>query len=1059
MARLLRETSHRQQPARPVQEPRTRTLRAKYGRNQKYGGASSSGSDSESGSEASNDSEEIEDSDGSEESDESNSEEEESSPEPPSSRGRGRANLRRKPRPDYLLSNVDKKQWRHDEAVRRFRYLLGLSDLFRHFVDIRAKRDPAFQQILDEADAANKKGRGRSGRRRRGKDNADEEREMMEDGPITVFDESPSFINGSLRLYQIDGLNWLISLYENCISGILADEMGLGKTLQCISFLAYLRYVRNIQGPHLVVVPKSTLQNWAREFAKWAPEFNVLVITGDKDERAELIERRLLPCDFDVAITSFELVIREKSALQRFAWHHVIVDEAHRIKNEESMLAKIMRVLFSRYRLLITGTPLQNNLHELWALLNFLLPDVFADHEVFDEWFQNSGSGGDEERDQDHVVEQLRKILRPFLLRRVKSDVERSLLPKREINLYVGMTDMQVKWYQRLLEKDLDAVNGGASDHGKMRLLNVVMQLRKCCNHPYLFEGAEPGPPFTTDEHLVQNSGKLILLDKLLKRLKEQGSRVLIFSQMGRMLDILEDYCSLRDYEYCRIDGSTVHEDRVAAIDDYSRPDSDKFLFLLTTRAGGLGINLTSADQVILYDSDWNPQADLQAMDRAHRIGQTKQVTVWRFVAENTIEDKVLERAAHKLRLDQLVIQQQGKSSSQEKAKAAASKEELVNMIRHGAQSMFDQTKGTMIDESIEDIIQHGEQRTKELNSKYSELGLDELQNFTFDAPIADRVVNTHKKPEEPDLMLLHSQRRARQAQQLFNETDSSDDEDKPLKPPKQVTIHDFQFFPPELRDLQHKEIMWYRKQAGLRLSSEDYSESEEDDSEQVNKEIEAATEFTEDDAKRKTEYIAQGFPSFTKRDFHHFINLLVRFGRNDVEAITTTGWRDTHSSDEVRRYYDVFFQRYKELNDSERYMNQLEAGEVRARKQNHQYDLLKQKVRACESPLSEMPINYPAFTTRRSYTELEDRFLILSMYELGLDTPHLHSKIRDRIRSCGIFDYDFYFQSRTPVEIGRRCGTLLLIISKEYGKGGGKRKRGQESDESEEFNKRPATA
>lgn len=1029
-------------------------LKKKDGRDRKYGARAVSESESESSSDSPEDSGDIEESD---ETEESSSEERNSSSESlSSSRGRGRS---KKPKPEYLLSNVNKKQWKHEEAVQRFRYLLGLSDLFRHFVDLRAKRNPAFQQILDEADSANKRGRGRPGRRRRGKDNADEEREMMEDGPITVFSESPSFVNGTLRLYQIDGLNWLISLYENCISGILADEMGLGKTLQCISFLSYLRYVRGVSGPHLVVVPKSTLQNWAREFAKWAPEFSALVLTGDKDERAELIEKRLLPCDFDVVITSFELVIREKNALQRFAWHHVIVDEAHRIKNEESMLAKIMRILFSRYRLLITGTPLQNNLHELWALLNFLLPDVFADHEVFDEWFQNSGGNGDEERDQDRVVEQLRKLLRPFLLRRVKSEVERSLLPKREINLYVGMTDMQVRWYQRLLEKDLDAVNGGTSDQGKMRLLNVVMQLRKCCNHPYLFEGAEPGPPFTTDEHLVQNSGKLILLDKLLNRLKAQGSRVLIFSQMGRMLDILEDYCALRDYEYCRIDGSTVHEDRVAAIDDYSRPDSDKFLFLLTTRAGGLGINLTAADQVILYDSDWNPQADLQAMDRAHRIGQTKQVTVWRFVAENTIEDKVLERAAHKLRLDQLVIQQQGKSSAQEKAKAAASKEELVKMIRHGAQSMFDQTKGTLLDESIEDIIQHGEQRTKELNSKYSEMGLDELQNFTFDAPTSERIVNTHKKEEEPDIMLLHSQRRARQAQQVFNESDSSDDEGKPLKPPKQVTIHDYQFFPPELRDLQHKELMWYRKQAGLRLSSEDYSESEDDDSEQVNKEIEAATEFTEEDAKKKAEYIAEGFPSFTKRDFHHFINLLVRFGRNDPEAITTTGWRDSHSPNEVRRYYDVFFQRYQELNDSERYMNQLEAGEVRARKQNYQFDLLKRKIESCRAPLSDMIINYPAFTTRRSYTELEDRFLILTMYELGLDTPHLHSKIRDRIRSCGIFDYDFYFQSRTPVEIGRRCGTLLLIISKEYGQGGRKRKHAHDSDDVEEDSKRPATA
>ncbi|KAL8858445.1 MAG: hypothetical protein Q9198_010684, partial [Flavoplaca austrocitrina] len=347
------------------------------------------------------------------------------------------------------------------------------------------------------------------------------------------------------------------------------------------------------------------------------------------------------------------MILREKTHLKKFAWEYIIIDEAHRIKNEESALAQIIRIFNSRNRLLITGTPLQNNLHELWALLNFLLPDVFGDSEAFDSWFSN------QEADQDTVVQQLHRVLRPFLLRRVKSDVEKSLLPKKEVNLYIGMSDMQVKWYKKILEKDIDAVNGAAGKReSKTRLLNIVMQLRKCCNHPYLFEGAEPGPPYTTDEHLIYNAGKMVMLDKILTRMKKQGSRVLIFSQMSRVLDILEDYCVFREHKYNRIDGSTAHEDRIAAIDEYNSPGSEKFVFLLTTRAGGLGINLTSADIVILFDSDWNPQADLQAMDRAHRIGQTKQVVVFRFVTEQAIEEKVLERAAQKLRLDQLVIQQ-----------------------------------------------------------------------------------------------------------------------------------------------------------------------------------------------------------------------------------------------------------------------------------------------------------------------------------------------------------------------------------------------------------------
>lgn len=210
-------------------------------------------------------------------------------------------------------------------------------------------------------------------------------------------------------------------------------------------------------------------------------------------------------------------------------------------------------------------------------------------------------------------------VLRPFLLRRIKADVEKSLPPKKEVKIYVGLSKMQREWYTRILMKDIDILNS-AGKLDKMRLLNILMQLRKCCNHPYLFDGAEPGPPYTTDMHLVTNSGKMVVLDKLLPKLKEQGSRVLIFSQMTRVLDILEDYCMWRNYEYCRLDGQTPHDERQASINAYNEPGSSKFVFMLSTRAGGLGINLATADVVILYDSDWNPQVDLQAMVRIQMI-------------------------------------------------------------------------------------------------------------------------------------------------------------------------------------------------------------------------------------------------------------------------------------------------------------------------------------------------------------------------------------------------------------------------------------------------------
>lgn len=233
-------------------------------------------------------------------------------------------------------------------------------------------------------------------------------------------------------------------------------------------------------------------------------------------------------------------------------------------------------------------------------------------------------------------MEKLHKILKPFLLRRLKSEVEKSLPPKKETKLYIGLSEMQHDWYKNILSKNIDVLNGPGKE-SRVRLLNILMQLRKCCNHPYLFQGAEPGPPYINGEHLINNSGKMILLDRLLARLKEMGSRVLIFSQMTRVLDILEDYMFFRKYEYCRIDGSTSGDDREESIENFNAPDSSIFAFLLSTRAGGLGINLATADTVILFDSDWNPQVDLQAQDRAHRIGQTKPVNVYRFVTQVSI--------------------------------------------------------------------------------------------------------------------------------------------------------------------------------------------------------------------------------------------------------------------------------------------------------------------------------------------------------------------------------------------------------------------------------------
>ncbi|KAI5811750.1 chromatin remodelling complex ATPase chain ISW1 [Peziza echinospora] len=1022
---------------------------------------------------------------------ENNADDDESSSEDPVQEKRRKSNAADLRKEDFGNKHSKLDRTKSSDSAKRYSYLLGLTDLFRHFIGNNAE----FQKVIAEADRKKSKGKNNGDNRRR-RTEQEEDEELLQDERVegdeagTIFTESPSYITGGkMRDYQVAGLNWLVSLHENGISGILADEMGLGKTLQTISFLGYLRYVTGTNGPHLVMVPKSTLDNWKREFHQWTPEVNVLVLQGAKDERAQLINDRVLTSDFDVLITSYEMVLREKAHLKKFAWEYIIVDEAHRIKNEESSLAQIIRLFNSRNRLLITGTPLQNNLHELWALLNFLLPDVFGDSAAFDQWFETQGG------DQDKVVKQLHKVLRPFLLRRVKSDVEKSLLPKKELNLYIGMSEMQVRWYQKILEKDIDAVNGaGGKRESKTRLLNIVMQLRKCCNHPYLFEGAEPGPPYTTDEHLVFNSAKMVMLDKILKRMRAKGSRVLIFSQMSRMLDILEDYCLFREYQYCRIDGGTAHEDRIQAIDEYNKPGSEKFVFLLTTRAGGLGINLTSADVVILYDSDWNPQADLQAMDRAHRIGQKKQVHVFRFITENAIEEKVLERAAQKLRLDQLVIQQ---GRAQQAAKAAANKDELLTMIQHGAAEIFSNDKNgkhitgpDMTDEDIDAIFRHGEERTKELNDRYSKLGIDDLQKFTSDSAYEwnGEDFAKIKKPAIGVSWINPAKRERKEAgysidgyyRGVLNPANKVvEQKPKAPKAPKQVNVADFQFYPPKLVELQEKETAYFRKQQGYKVpvaeAGEDDDASERENERALEQEIiDNATALTEEEEKEKAKLAEQGFSNWTRREFQQFIQLSAKYGRTAYALIASEF--DTKTEKEIRAYAKVFWDRYTELFQYERYINQIEQGEEKTRKVNSQKKMLRKKMEMYRVPLVQLKINYTVSTTNKKvYTDEEDRFLLCQLDKHGLDAENLYEKIRDEIRESPLFRFDWFFLSRTPIEISRRCTTLISTIVKEFeekesgvtiinGDGGKKaaasekKVKGREREETEEELEAPVT-
>jgi len=523
--------------------------------------------------------------------------------------------------------------------------------------------------------------------------------------PLSSLGKSKSGL--SPRSYQIEGVNFLMNSWYHNRNAILADEMGLGKTVQTILFLRQLFSGEKIRGPYLVIAPLSTIGHWNREAQEWT-EMSTIVFHGKKEMREQMIEYEFFYPEtnitkFQLLITTYEYINKEHSLLSNIEWRCLVVDEAHRLKNSESKLIESLKNFHSDFRLLLTGTPLQNNIQELWSLLNFLDETKFNSSQSFLDKF------GD--LNETAQITELQSVLKPLMLRRLKGDVEKGIAPLEEIIIECGMTQHQRSYYQSIYKKNLAYLTRGAHKFNTTNLHNVSMELRKVCNHPYLITGSEEqilieraemtggrGDSSFEMESLIRSSGKLILLDKLLSKLYADNHRVLIFSQMTRMLDILQDYLFYRKYSFERLDGSIRGDLRQDSIDRFNAPSSNIFVFLLCTRAGGQGINLTSADTVIIYDSDWNPQNDIQATARCHRIGQKKEVKAYRLITANSYEQKLFNSASLKLGLDHAVL---------ESSKMDPKGEEVEKLLRLGAYYAFedDGTEGQKINEEEIDSI------------------------------------------------------------------------------------------------------------------------------------------------------------------------------------------------------------------------------------------------------------------------------------------------------------------------------------------------------------------
>ncbi|MCJ1404768.1 hypothetical protein MMC11_007994 [Xylographa trunciseda] len=587
---------------------------------------------------------------------------------------------------------------------------------------------------------------------------------------IMMKEQPKTLTGGELMDYQMEGMNWLLYQWHSGHNAILADEMGLGKTIQIIAFLSTLQKEHKCW-PFLVVVPNSTCANWRREIKLWAPSLRVVTYFGSSEARKlahqfELFpeSKRELACH--VVVTSYDAAqdVSVQTVLRRIPWAGLIVDEGQRLKNDKNILYSALTSLKAPFKVLLTGTPLQNNQRELFNLLQFL--DNTINAEALEEQYAVIS--------KDNVAE-LHELLRPFFLRRTKAQVLKFLPPMAQIIVPVTASALQKELYKTILAKNPDllrSIIGGDRKASVKGLRNLLMQLRKCLCHPFVYNmEIEERTANVTVSHrrLVEASSKLQLLEIMLPKLHERGHRVLIFSQFLDMMTIVEDFLDGLGLLHQRLDGTIGSLEKQKRIDEFNAPDSSLFVFLLSTRAGGVGINLATADTVIILDPDFNPHQDIQAISRAHRIGQKKKVLIFQLMTRGTAEEKIMQIGKKKMALDHVLIEQMDADD--------ADNNDLESVLRFGAEALFkdDSTQDIHYDSSSVDKLldrsQIEDTKTGKDNSAESQfsfarvwanetgtmedkLGTSDDEAITPDSSLWDKILHERKLQAEKEALM-----------------------------------------------------------------------------------------------------------------------------------------------------------------------------------------------------------------------------------------------------------------------------------------------------------------